>query len=118
MLLGQVFLAVSAALTALQTPDLPVRGLHLSAPDKADLELCTSFIRDVLPKEGVNTLVMEFGYQYRFKSHPEVAEPGSLALEDVKQIVAACKSASIRLIPEMDLLGHQSWAEHTGGLLQ
>jgi hypothetical protein len=75
------------------------------------------FVRDALPKEGVNTLVVEFNYGYKFKTHPEIAEPNSLSEADVKEIVHACRDAHVRLIPEIDLLGHQSWAGKTGALL-
>ena len=38
--------------------------------------------------------------------------------DDVKKIVAACRDAKVRLIPQINLLGHQSWAAGTGGLLR
>ena len=39
---------------------LPIRGLYLNAPKPEELSLAVRFIRDALPKEGVNVLVMEF----------------------------------------------------------
>ena len=98
--------------------DLPVRGLCLSAPKPDELSLAVRFIRDALPKEGVNVLVMEFDYRYQYKSHSEVIDADSLTEEQVKQIVAACHDAGVRLIPLINLLGHQSWAEQTFGLLR
>src|SRR5581483_1190048 len=68
--------------------------------------------------EGVNVLVLEFDYNYKFSKRPEVAEPESLSHEDVKQLVAACRKAGVRLIPQINLLGHQSWAKMTGALLR
>lgn len=97
---------------------LPVRGLHFGAPSSQGLAKCVKFIREALPKEGVNTLVVEFDYRYRFQSHPEVVDAGALSKDEVRQIADACRDAHIRLIPEMDLLGHQSWAETTFGLLR
>lgn len=87
---------------------LPVKGLLLSAPRTADIPLFCRFIREALPKEGVNTLAIRFEYAYLYKSHPELAGDYTLSREDVKQIVAACKAAKVRLIPTMNLLGHQS----------
>ena len=95
----------------------PIRGIHLSEPGKNDLGLCNKFIREELPKQGVNVLVMEIDYNFQFKSHPELASDGALSVEDVKSILAACRDAKIRLIPQLNCLGHQSWDKHTGVLL-
>jgi hypothetical protein len=105
------------ALTA-ASPAPPVRGLHLMAPAPEDVPLAARFIKEALPKEGVNVLVLEFDYRYRFTRHPEVAESDALSADDVKVLASACKEAGVRLIPEMDLLGHQSWAKDTWGLLR
>jgi len=88
--------------------DLPVRALLLSAPKPDDVATFCKFIREDLPKEGVNTLVLRFRYQYKFQSHPELADTDALSRAEVKQILAACKDAGIKLIPKMNLLGHQS----------
>ncbi len=97
---------------------LPVRGLHVTAPKQEELPDCLRFIREALPKEGVNLLVVEFGYRYQFTKRPEVAEKDALTREDVKGIVAACRDAGVRLVPQINLLGHQSWANTTFGLLR
>jgi len=96
---------------------LPVRGLHCSAPSNKDLPVCLEFMRKVLPGEGVNTLIMEFNYGYDYKSRPEFANPSALGREDVGQIVKACREAGIELIPQINCLGHQSWGRRTGPLL-
>ena len=57
---------------------LPVRGLHLSAPSKGELGLAEKFIREVLPKEGVTHLVLEFDYEFAYKSHPTLGNPKAL----------------------------------------
>jgi hypothetical protein len=110
-------LAMAAALLATQSIGLPVRGLHVMAPSAADLPLVEKFIREALPAEGVNTLVVEFDYDFQFKKHPEMADDGALSLEQVTRLVDACKAAKVRLIPQINELGHQSWAESTGRLL-
>ncbi len=97
---------------------LPVRGLHVSAPRSDEIPQAAKFIREVLPKEGVNLLVLEIGYRYQFTKRPEAAEPGALSRDDVKQLVEAARAAGIKLIPQINLLGHQSWAKNTGALLR
>src|SRR6185295_13708732 len=66
------------------------------------------FVREALPQEGVNTLVLRFGYHYQFASHPELAAPGALSRTDVKEILRACKDAGVKLVPKMNLFAHQS----------
>src|SRR5690349_8632946 len=90
-------------------PNPPVRGLHISAPSADEIPLAVKFIEQALPKEGVNVLVLEIDYRYQFTRRPEVAEPGALQKEDLKALLAACRKANVRLVPGMNLLGHQSW---------
>ncbi len=111
-------LVFSLAAAASLGGELPVRGLHVSAPMPDDLALAERFIKKVLPEQGVNVLVMSFGYRVQYRSHPEVAEEDSLSLEQVRQLSSWCREAGVRLIPEINLLGHQSWAERTFGLLR
>ena len=97
---------------------LPVRGFCISAPDSKHLDSFVKFIDEELAPRQVNTLVLMVGYGFRFESHPELSDEGGLTKAEVKKIVDVCKSHSIRLIPQIDLLGHQSWAGKTGKLLQ
>jgi len=97
---------------------LPIRGIHLAAPMPDEMALADRFIKEALPKEGVNVLILEFNYRYQFTKHPEVADPRALSSDDVKRLVAASRTAGLRLIPMINLLGHQSWAKSTFGLLR
>ncbi len=97
---------------------LPVRGIHLRAPAKTDLQTALDFIRDVLPKEGVNTLILEFNYEFDYQSRPEFANPRALNKADVEQLAAACRARNIELIPQINCLGHQSSSRTTGKLLR
>src|ERR1051326_8061569 len=64
---------------------LPVRGLHLSAPAKHDLSAGLEFIRTSLPKEKVNTLILEFDFNFNFESRAEFKNPSALGKEEVRQ---------------------------------
>jgi hypothetical protein len=105
------------AMTAWAQP-LPIRGIHLAAPMPDEIPLAERFIKEALPKEGTNVLVLEFNYRYQFSKHQEVVDTGALSAEDVKRLVAASRAAGVRLIPMINLLGHQSWAKTTFGLLR
>ena len=59
---------------------------------------------------GINTLVLRVDYNYKYKSHPELRNENTLSEKDVKKIVKAAKTSNIKLIPQINLLGHQSWA--------
>jgi hypothetical protein len=100
------------------TANIPIRGLHISAPSVEGVAQFNKFVREALPKEGVNTLVLELDYRFKFKKHPEIAEGDALSADQVKQIALACKDAHIRLIPQINLLGHQSWDKTTESLLK
>jgi hypothetical protein len=97
---------------------LQVRGLHVFPPKPSEMADCLRFVREALPREGVNVLVIEFNYRYQFTKRPEVVDPNALSRDDVKSLVEACRAAGVRLIPQINLLGHQSWAKTTHGLLR
>lgn len=71
-----------------------------------------------MAKRGVNLLVLEIDYNYEFVSHPELRGNDPLSKAQVKELVGLCRQYKIRLIPEFQSLGHQSWAETTYSLLE
>lgn len=97
---------------------LPVRGFCIAAPNKETLDPFIKFIREELVPRKVNTLVLRVDWGYEYKSHPELRGENPLTEDDVKKIVAACKDGNIRVIPQVNLLGHQSWFKNVGMLLR
>ncbi len=97
---------------------LPVRGFFIAAPRPAELDTFIRFIHEELAPRQVNTLVIQIDYRYQFKTHPELVDSFALSRKDVKRIVLECQGDHIRLIPSMDMLGHQSWANRLNKLLQ
>jgi hypothetical protein len=96
---------------------LPVRALMLYGVPPSALESFLGFVRDDLPREGVNTLIFQIDYNYAYRTHPELAAKGAYTAEQIKSLVAACRAAHVRLIPLVNCLGHQSWAQTTHQLL-
>jgi len=96
---------------------MPVRGFCIAAPRPAELNRFVTFIDKELAPRGVNTLVLRVEYNYQFQSHPELRDGDALSREEVKKLVAVCRKAKIHLIPEVDLLGHQSFDKYLGKLL-
>jgi hypothetical protein len=56
-------------------------------------------------------------YNYQYESHPELRDSGALSKKDVNKIVSICRKYNIRVIPQVNLLGHQSWAGRLEKLL-
>lgn len=71
-----------------------------------------------LAKIGINVLILEVGYGFEFQSHPELRRGHkNITKEGADGLVAVCRKHGIRLIPQFQCLGHQSWKENTGPLL-
>ena len=96
---------------------LPVRGFEIVVPRPSGVDSFVTFIKKELIPRHVNTLVLRVDYSYQFKSHPELIDSFALSEKDVKKIVRACKQGDIKIIPQINLLGHQSWANRLGKLL-
>jgi len=96
---------------------LPVRGLCIAAPNPSQVDPFVRFIGEELAPRLVNTLILRVDYNYQFASHPELGDPAGLSQADVKKLVEVCRTNHIRLIPQINLLGHQSWQLSNGKLL-
>jgi hypothetical protein len=96
---------------------LPIRGLCIAAPQAKSVDAFVKFIKEELGSRQVNTLILRVDFNYQFESQPELRDSSALSKADVKKIVAVCKEKKIRLIPQVNLLGHQSWASKTNNLL-
>ncbi len=107
-----------------QTPDvspdniMPVRGFCIAAPSPDNLERFIKFISEELAPRKVNTLILMVDYNYEYESHPELRNPSALSKKEIKKLVEVCRKNNIRIIPQVNLLGHQSWAENVGNLLK
>jgi len=97
---------------------LPVRGICMNVPRPAGLDSFVHFVDQDLAARKVNTLLLLVEYHYQFKSRPELIDSFALSSSEVKKIVKVCKKHNIRVIPQVDFLGHQSWANHPNKLLR
>lgn len=71
-----------------------------------------------LAKQGINVIILEVDYNFAFKSHPELRRgTNPITREGARRFAALCKKLGIRLIPEFQSLGHQSWKGETFPLL-
>lgn len=96
----------------------PWRAIHLldyntdSALDDLGKNL------ETLAKLGINVIILEVDYNFSFKSHPELRRgPNPITRDGARRFASLCKKFKIRLIPEFQSLGHQSWKAETFPLL-
>ncbi|MEK7765533.1 MAG: hypothetical protein AAB368_04785, partial [bacterium] len=94
----------------------PWRGLHVLDSGASSLPAILRLIREILVPAGANVLVYEIDFNFRFASHPELAGKDAWDRESVETLAAACRGEGIRLIPQVNCLGHQSWLEPPGAL--
>lgn len=101
----------------LKDKTLPVRGFCIAAPSSDELPRFVKFIEEELATRHVNTLILRVDFNYQFESHPELIDKSALTKPEVKKLVEVCRKHNINLIPQINLLGHQSWASSIGKLL-
>ncbi len=94
----------------------PWFGLHLIIGADAQ---CAELAQQVpaLAALGVNVLIPEVNYAYAYASHPELRGPNPITADHAHALAQVCRDHGVRLIPQFQCLGHQSWAETTFALL-
>ena len=67
---------------------------------------------------GINVVILEVDYAFAFKSHPMLRRGSNpITREGARKFATKCRKLGIRLIPEFQSLGHQSWKGETFPLL-
>jgi len=110
------FSSVKSQLTI--SEQMPVRGFSTAAPGPQAVDQFVTFIDEELATRDINVLILRVDYNYQYTSHPELRDSVALSEQDVKKLVASCREHGIRIVPQINLLGHQSWAGRTLNLLE
>jgi len=97
-------------------PASPWLGIHLGLNNNQQLDRLIAELPK-LSSMGFNSLVVEVNYSFDFQSHPEMRAATGITKSKAGELAAACKQHKIRLIPQINCLGHQSWAARTATLL-
>ncbi len=72
-----------------------------------------------LAAEGVNLIFLEVDYNFEFVSHPELrASADVISKKGAEDFASICKQFGVRIVPQFQSLGHQSWAQYTFALLK
>jgi hypothetical protein len=101
-----------------EPPLFPVKAFCIAAPGPESVERFCGFIERHLAPPGVNTLILRIDFNFQFSKHPELVGDRALSVEQVTSLVETCRRLKIRVIPQVNLLGHQSWQEEIGQLLK
>jgi len=96
----------------------PWCGLHIVVfKNDKDLEILGCQVPK-LAALGVNVLILEVNYNFAFQSHPELrAGKNVITSAGATRLATLCRKHGVRLIPEFQCLGHQSWKVQTFPLL-
>src|SRR4030095_4231643 len=92
----------------------PCRALHLlDYNSDSALDALGQNIEN-LAKHGLNVIILEIDYNFAFKSTPELRRGNNpIQRKCARRFAALCRKFNIRLIPEFQSLGHQSWKAET-----
>ncbi|RPI00513.1 MAG: hypothetical protein EHM72_08990 [Calditrichaeota bacterium] len=100
------------------TPKAPWCSLHLLNFDTDSSLLVLEKQLPELALKGVNVLILEVDYGFKFRSHPELrGSDHPVTKKGAGRLVKACRANHILLIPQFQCFGHQSWAKTTYPLL-
>lgn len=93
-------------------------GIHLLNYNTDEDLMNLSADIPALQKKGINTLFLEVDYHFNFESHPElISKTGAITKTGAQKFAKLCAESGMKIIPQFQSLGHQSWAENTWELL-
>jgi hypothetical protein len=96
----------------------PWCALHLLGIDSDSSLVALEQQLPELGQRGVNTLVLEVDYGFAFRSHPELRGSAHPVTRDgARRLVKASRKHGMRIVPQFQCFGHQSWAGATYALL-
>jgi hypothetical protein len=92
------------------------RGVHLAVQDNDQADALLLALPG-LAAAGVNTVITEVDFGFEYTSHPEVRGDRYVTKAKAGEITAVARANGIRIIPQLNCLGHQSWSKTTLPLL-
>jgi hypothetical protein len=112
------FVIAATSVAAKSKAPKPWRAVHLlDYNTDAELDALGANL-ETLAKQGINVIILEVDYNFAFKSHPELRRgKDPITRNGARRFAALCQKLNIRLIPEFQSVGHQSWKAETFPLL-
>jgi hypothetical protein len=93
-----------------------LRGIHLGLGHDAGVDALIEEL-PALAEMGLNLLIPEVNYGFAYQLHPELQTDDPITMAAAQRLAAACRDHGIRLVPQFQCLGHQSWDKITYPLL-
>jgi hypothetical protein len=115
-LIAVCLLSIVGGLQAKQSNKEPWRGVHLSIGNQRAVDQLIGVVEQ-LAEMDINVIVGEINYGYEYQSHPELRQRNAVSAKQIKKLLEECRKHNIRLIPQFQCLGHQSWKKNTAPLL-
>jgi hypothetical protein len=109
-------LFLACRLASAGTPPDSWRGVHLWLDNDADARTLIHTL-PALAAAGANTLVLEVDYSFEFRRHPELRNSNFITRASARALAAGAKKSGLRLIPEFNCLGHQTFGGKISPLL-
>lgn len=92
------------------------RGVHFWLDNDRDARALVTTL-PVLAAAGANTVVLEVNYSFEFQAHPELRNTRFVTRASAHALAAAARKCGVRLIPEFNCLGHQTFGGKISPLL-
>jgi hypothetical protein len=93
------------------------RGVHFWLDNDRDAQVLAQTL-PALADAGANAVVIEVNYSFEFQAHPELRNARFVTTGSAHALAAAARQSRLRLIPEFNCLGHQSWDGKVSPLLR
>jgi hypothetical protein len=93
---------------ACEVQDAPTqawRAWHMGCPARSELNDFRRIV-DLMVALKYNTIMIEVNNGVRYESHPEIAGSDALTKDELHQVVSYCKDRRLRVIPQLQTLGH------------
>lgn len=97
---------------------IPTRAFYISFPDADHADEFIDFVKNDMIPGGFNMLVLRVDWRFNWKSHPELTAGGAWEESKIKELVKVCREGNMKLVPMINLLGHQSWQSNVAKLLK
>lgn len=93
------------------------RGVHFWLRDDTSAqELLAAYPK--LAGIGVNAIILEVNHRFAFERQPDLREPKFITAARARELTLTARTNGIRLIPQFNCLGHQSFGGKPVPLLQ